>query len=188
MKKYSLFIILFFSVVFMTESFGQSEREKKKMEKEAKKAERHDQDSISNEHLKALVAKRTFVLEANTLYTRQGESFVLNPTINFVGFDGKNSTIQLSFNQLVGWNGVGGVTLNGTISKMEFTDNKNGFGFTIDAVVKQKAGGAVTLIFRISASGNARVDMSGSYGERLSFQGNIVSLEETRVYKGSSIY
>ncbi|MCF6360589.1 MAG: DUF4251 domain-containing protein [Cyclobacteriaceae bacterium] len=135
-----------------------------------------------------MVATQAFVLEANTLYTRQGDSFVLNPTINFVGFDGKNSTIQLSFNQLVGWNGVGGVTLDGTIAKMEIVDNKKGLGFTINVTVRQNSGGSVTMIFRVSPNGNARVDMSGSYGERLTYQGNIVSLDETRVYKGSSIY
>ncbi len=188
MKRIILLLLIVFGSGLIIDSNAQSAREEKKKEKAEKKAAKMKQDSINNDNLKIMVVSKAFVLEANTLYARTGQSFTLNSTTNFVGFDGKNSTIQLAFDQLVGWNGVGGVTLDGTIAKMEIVDNKKGLGFTINATVRQKVGGAVTLIFRVSADGNARVDMSGSFGERISYQGRIVPLAETRVYKGTTLY
>lgn len=188
MKKYLSLLLLVFSFSIVIQSNAQSTKEDRKQAKAEKKAAKMEKDSVANAHLKLLVLSQAFVLEASTLYARTGQSFVLNSSTNFVGFDGKNSTIQLAFDQLVGWNGVGGVTLDGTISKMEIVDNKNGLGFTINATVRQKVGGAVTMIFRVSADGNARVDMSGSFGEKLTYQGRIVSLAETSVYKGTTLY
>ncbi len=188
MKTKIAFILISMFLLSGISAQAQTAREKKKMEKAAKKAAQMKQDSINNQRLKELVATKAFVLEAHTLYGRSGASFQLNSTTNFVGFDGKNSTIQLAFDQLIGWNGLGGITLEGTIGSMEIKDNKNGLGFSINATVRQKGGSVVTMIFRVSSDGNARVDMSGSFGERLSFQGIIVSLDETRVYKGTSLY
>ncbi len=186
MKKYSLLLIVLFCTVILSQSFGQTAKEERKQEKAEKKAVKFTKDSISNQFYKTLVASQAFVLEANTLYDKSGKSFILNRSTNFVGFEGKNSTIQLAFDQLVGWNGVGGVTLDGTVSTMEVTDNKKGLGFTINVTVMQQVGGVVTMIFRVSADGNARVDMSGSFGERITYQGMIVSLAESTVYKGIS--
>jgi hypothetical protein len=42
-----------------------------------------------------------------------------------------------------------------------------------------------TMIFRVSSDGSARVDMSGAFGDKITFQGTIYSLEETKVYKGT---
>ncbi len=188
MKNISLVLVVIVSLALAFQSNAQSNSEKKKMEKAARKAAKMEKDSIDNANLRALVETRAFVLEANTLYSRVGDSFVINPVTNFVGFDGKYSTIQLAFDQVVGWNGVGGVTLDGTITKMEIVDNKSGFGFTITANVRQNVGSTVTMLFRVSIDGSARVDISGSFSDRLIFQGRIVSLAETRVYKGTTTY
>ncbi|MCB0505242.1 MAG: DUF4251 domain-containing protein [Cyclobacteriaceae bacterium] len=190
MKRLTFFLTLILSVLFFAssaQSFNE-QREAKKKEKAEKKQAQQEEAQKNNERLLALVATKAFVLEANTLYDKRGQSYFLNSSINFVGFDGTNSTIQLAFNGLVGWNGIGGVTLDGTIAKMEVNENNKGLGFTINVTVRQKVRGAVTMIFRVSSDGSARVDMSGSYGDRLSFQGNIVSLDDTRVYKGTTLY
>lgn len=189
MKRFSLLLVIVFSIGFVMSSSAQSGKEEKKeerkIEKAAKKAAKYRLDSTNNVGLKKLVETQAFVLEANTLYTKTGQSFILNSTTDFVGFDGKNSTIQLAFDQLIAWNGVGGVTLDGSIAKMEIVDDKKGLGFAINVTVRQKVGGVVTMIFRVSTDGNARVEMSGNFGERLTYQGRIVSLTETRVYKGT---
>ncbi len=188
MKKYSLLLIVLFSALILSQSFAQTAKEERKKEKAEKKAAKFKKDSISNQYYKSIAASQAFVLEANTLYAKNGKSFILNRSTNFVGFDGKNSTIQLAFDQLVGWNGIGGVTLDGIVSTMEIEDNKKGLGFTINVTVMQQVGGIITMIFNVSADGNTRVDMSGSYGERITYQGKIVPLAESTVYKGISRY
>ena len=185
MKSTLILLVLLLSAGMVS---GQETKEDRKANRKARKEDQKRIALENTEQLKLIVATKMFVLEANTLFDRGGMTFNLNPTINFVGFDGKNSTIQLSFNQLVGWNGVGGVTIDGTIKTIEITGKDNKPGFSINATVQNKTGGLVTMIFRVSSDGNARVDMSGSFGERLSFQGRIVALSQTTVYKGTPVF
>ena len=163
-------------------------KEEKKAAKKAKKEAKLAQDKANTAMLISIVENKKFVLEANTLFDRTGQTYILSSHLNFVGFDGVNSTIQLAFDQLIGWNGVGGVTIDGRITKMEIKTNKDGLGFNVNTSVQNKGGGLVTMVFRVSSSGNARVDMSGSFGERVSFQGNLIALDKTRVYKGTPIF
>ena len=163
-------------------------KEEKKAAKKAKKEAKVQQDKENTAVLISIVESKRFVLEANTLYDRTGQTYILNSNLNFVGFDGVNSTIQLAFDQLIGWNGVGGVTIDGKITKMEIKTKDDGIGFTINASVLNKGGGLVTMIFNVNSIGNARVDMSGSFGERLSFQGILIALDKTNVYKGTAIF
>ena len=185
MKKYILFLIIIF---LSGAAIAQEASSNKKAAKKARKAEKNRIALDNSQKLKSIITTKKFVLEAQTLFDRTGTSYLLSPTTNFVGFDGENSTIQLSFNGLIGWNGIGGITIDGKIKKLEIKGKEDQSNFSINASVLNKGGGLVTMIFRVSSDGNARVDMSGSFGERLSFQGRIVSLSETSVYKGTPIF
>ena len=184
MRGISLVLIM---IILATNAFAQT-KEEKKAAKKAKKEAKVLQDKENTAVLIGLVESKKFVLEANTLFDRTGTSFILNSSLNFVGFDGTNSTIQLGFDQLIGWNGVGGVTIDGKITKMEIKTNKNGIGFNINAAVQNKGGGLVTMLFIVNSVGSARVDMSGSFGEKISFQGKIIDLNKSRVYKATPIF
>lgn len=186
MKKISMLILL--TLLVSSTIMGQTSQDDRKAARKAKK-EQDDEVAVENTRkLMELVKQRTFVLEANTLFDRRGMSYQLNSNINFVGFDGENSTIQLGFDQVIGWNGVGGVTSDGKIDKIEVKEGKKGKGLTANVTVRPKMGGLITMVFRISSDGNARVDMSGAFGDRISFQGRVVSLDETTVYKGTPMY
>jgi hypothetical protein len=180
--------IVLLLLVVVNSGKAQSSKEDRQQAKRLKKEEQRKIALENTEKLIQLFENQEFVLEANTLYNRSGQSFQLSSTINFVGFDGKNSTIQLGFDHLIGWNGVGGVTIDGSIQNMEIKKNKKGAGFSATATVRPKSGGLITLNFRVGSDANARVDMTGAFGDRLSFQGQIVRLDETRVYKGTALY
>ena len=181
MKKLGIMLVL---VLAGSLVFAQT-KEERKAAKQAKKEVRMQEDKANTAKLKSLVETKKFVLEANTLYDKTNTAYVISSNLNFVGFDGEFSTIQFSFNGLVGWNGVGGVTLDGSISKMEIKENKNGVGFTVNAVVQNKGGGLVTMLFRVSPNGLTKVSMNGSFGERLSLQGYLVPLDKSSVYKAT---
>lgn len=164
--------------------FAQSGGERKAARKANKEAKLKE-DKEKTDALIQLVETRQFVLEAQSLYGKQGAVFQLGNNLNFVMFNNEESTIQLAFNHLIGWNGVGGVTTDGRISDFKIKKNNKGTSFTINATVMNKGrSGLVTMIFRVSSGGKARVDMSGNFGSRLSFDGNIVPLSESRVFKG----
>ena len=157
-------------LLFGASVFAQT-KEEKKAAKKAKKEAILDESKTNTAILISMVESKKFVLEANMLYDRYGESYVLTSTINFVGFDGKNSSIQLAFQQISGWNGVGGVTIDGKISKMEIIAKDDNIGFSINATVQNKGGGLVTMIFRVNSDGSSRVDMSGSFWRTTIFSG-----------------
>ena len=177
-----------FLILMIMISAGAIAQDSKADRKAAKKAKKEEQRRVSMENaqkLKAHVLSKRFVLEAHTLFNRNGNSYPISSNTNFVGFDGENSSIQLSFDQIIGWNGVGGVTIDGKIQKMEIKGKEDQPNFTVNASVLNKGGGLVTMVFRVSSDGNARVDMNGNFGEKLSFQGRLVPLNETTVYKGT---
>lgn len=180
-----LFVLLLVSVA----AFAQETKEDKKAAKKARKAEQERIALENTETLRIICATKMFVLEAQTLRGGSGMTFNLNPNTNFVGFDGENSTIQLSFNNLAGWNGVGGVTVDGKIVKFDIKAKEGKPGFNMDINVQNKGGGGLVIMsFRVSSDGNANVDMRGNWGERLSFQGRIVPLSQTTVYKGTPMF
>ncbi len=179
-----IIVLLFLGLGVMAQESKADRKAEKKARKEAKRQEAKENTA----RLIGIVESRQFVLQATTLYDRYGNSLVLNSNLNFVGFDGEYSTIQLSFAGLVGWNGVGGVTIDGRITKMEVRTKAEDIGFTINAAVQNKGGGLTTMLFRVNADGNARVDMNGNFGEKLSFQGFIVPLNESTIYKGTPRY
>lgn len=184
MRIIGVVIIIVFSV---TNVFAQSSKERKEAKK-AKKEAKIQVDKNKTVSLMEIVESKKFVLEANTIYYKNGNSQVVSSNLNYVGFDGLNSTIELPIKELTGWDGVAGMTVYGKITKMEIIPYKDGVGFNVYSAVQNKGGGIVTLVIKVNSSGNARVDMSSSFGESISFHGNLIALDKSRVYRGTPIF
>jgi hypothetical protein len=189
MKKI-LFYVLF--ICISVPAFSQAEvpvdsKSQKKLQKEARKAERDEAKSNAMARTKSLIDSKSFVLEANQLSGRSGQMFQVNPSINFVSVDSNRCVIQLGSNTGVGANGVGGVTAEGYISKYKVSQNKKGDSFTINVFTNTSIG-AFDLIFFIDPEGNAQADVTQSTtGASATYYGRIVPLSQSRVYKGRSI-
>jgi len=175
-------------IIISSGLLAQDSNEDKDDVKKARKEQNQAQERAKIALLIGMVESKKFVLEANTLFDKSGHSYVLNSNLNFVGFDGENSTIQLSFQQLVGWKGVGRVAVDGKIKKMEIKAQDGATGFTITGTIQNKGDEVITMIFRVNPSGVAKVDMNSNFGERFSFQGNLIALDKTNVYKATPIY
>lgn len=68
-----------------------------------------------------------FVLEANYIIPKTGASIYVSSNTNFISVQGNQATIQLALsNQFSGLNGIGGITLNGTISNEKVSIDKKG--------------------------------------------------------------
>jgi hypothetical protein len=48
--------------------------------------------------------------------------------------------------------------------------------------------GIVDIFLSVTGDGNGRVTVSGNWGDRITFQGKFVSLEESSVFKGTPTY
>ncbi|MCK5781312.1 MAG: DUF4251 domain-containing protein [Flavobacteriales bacterium] len=130
---------------------------------------------------------QSFALEANTVYNKKGQSMHVNSTINFVLLKEGTGTLQLGFDQLVGWNGVGGITLDGNVKNYEVIEGSDRqmpkVKFDMNGVL-----GWATVNISVNSSGMARATIDGNFGERITFSGPIYSLEESHIYKGSSLF
>jgi len=192
MKAILILMIISFSV--LTTTYAQTENpDTKNLTKEEKKAlkqaKKEEDKRIREEALISFeknAEDREWVLEAYTVFGKQGQSFQMDPTINFVGVDGENTTVQLSFNGLVGWNGVGGITLDGKIGKYQVSNDGKSVSITMSAMGSSL--GVVDIFLTVSGDANGRATVSGNWGERITFQGKFVSLAESRVYKGTPRY
>ena len=132
--------------------------------------------------------QKSFVLEANTVYSKKGRSFQMNSTTNFVKLKDGVGVVQLAFNQIVGWNGLGGITLDGKVKNYKI--NK-GDGTKMPSVQFDMNGslGWATVRINVSSNGNARATVdAGMSGDRVSFSGILLPSSKSSIYQGSTLF
>ncbi len=163
-------------------------QEQKKLSKKEKKELKARQLEEQKQAIVDLLESKSWVIEAHTVYDRYNQSYQLNPTINFVGVKNDEGALQLGFNGLIGWNGVGGVTIDGKVTRYEVKDEKKDKTPTVVLRFQGRGVGSATINVAVNTSGQATARVSGDFGERISFSGLIKSLEESVVYKGQSLF
>jgi hypothetical protein len=185
MKKFmSLLLAMLLGSVLVFGQEGQdlSKKEMRKLRKEQKKEER-----VNNLAMYTQVAEdKEWVLEAHTVYNKYGNSFQMDPTINFVSISKNEAVIQLGVNGFIGYNGLGGITLEGNVTNYEVM--KEDETVMIRFIAMGSAMGPVDVIARISPDGFGRLTVSGNWGRRLTFAGYFLPYENSRTYTGTPVY
>ena len=182
MKK-SIFMLLAFIMVLSLKAQEQEKTRKEKRE-EHKQQQIEQQEAIRTMQ-EQWVENKTFVLEANQVFSKRGDLFQLTPSTNFVYVSGEQAILQLSFNGVIGWNGVGGITIKGKITKYQYnSDNKNK-PISIRMTI-QGAEGFQDVTMWISGNGNGEAQITDIRGNRIRFTGDVVSLKDSRVFIGNS--
>ncbi len=179
----ALCLAIFLAVINTSEA-----QEKQKLSKKEKKELKKQEQLKAKKAIVDLLHSKKWVIEAHTVYDRYNQSYQLNPTINFVGINGEDGAIQLGFDGLIGWNGVGGITLDGTVTQYEVKEGKEKASPTVTMRFRGRGVGSATLFITINSSGQATARVSGDFGGRITFAGIIKSLEESTVYKGQSLF
>jgi len=180
MKK---ILMIFISALMIMNLQAQEAKTKqeRRAEKKAKDIARRDSLRVVQE---MWVQNKTYVLEAQQVYNKMGEMFQLSPSTNFVYVDGDEAIVQLSFNGLSGWNGVGGITIKGKISKYSYeSDNKNKPIFIRMTI--QGNSGFHDISMWISNSGSGEASIVDIKGNRIKFTGETVALNRSAIYIGT---
>ena len=179
-------IFLIGAILFITTSaFAQQP----KLSKEERRAQRRAALEESYEENREIILDRRFAIEANRFADRYGRQYFLNSNANFIMADGENGVIQLAFNNGPGYNGLGGITLQGRVTKFTVHPRKNGaLNTTGRMVVSGTALGAVDIFFNVNGEGNASFRVSSSYGHRFTLYGFITHLEDTVLYQGLTTF
>ena len=191
MKNLKIYFTLILLITFTGVTDAQSrkerrmERKQERLEQKQLKAEQQEQQK---EMIVNLAEDKAFVLEADALFDRYMNRY------NMVN----NSFIMLRGDEVVlqtatpgghpGYNGMGGITLNGRLVDYEVNEGKKNRPVTVTAQVSTVAAGHGTIRMTIGSDGNATGIFRDNWGNRITFSGRISDLQNSRVYEGMSLF
>jgi len=182
-------IVVLLAMLFAFPAFSQelSRKEQKKLEKELKKEQQAEEAAKMATVVDAMVLYQRFVLEAHTLRDKRGNSLQVASNINFIAADSLTGVIQVGSNTYIGRNGVGGVTVDGSITEYKYTRHKKSGSYNISYYLRTPVG-SYDVTITAYPDGRANADVrSTTWGDRLRYSGNLVPPGISRVFKGSSL-
>ena len=135
-------------------------------------------------HAQALAALKdsTFVFNTNQIIFNNGISTSVSSVTNFISLNKNRVVIQIAFDiPYIGYNGLGGITVEGHISTVKMRTDKKGFtryefyanGTGISARVELTSATAI-----ISPNFNSK---------QLNLNGSISPMNKAYIYKGTSL-
>ena len=185
-----LFILFIISPVllFSQEEYSSlSKKELRQLIKEKHRAEKEAIDKQQGKIISLMIEYQRFVLEADYISGRSGSRISVNSTINFVIIDSTAATLQLGSPWGLGINGVGGITVNGNVTKYEVIkkENKRGVSYNVILFIMSSRG-AYDIQMWVSQSGRADATVRGNYSGQLTYSGKLVPLSQSKIFKGHS--
>ncbi len=186
-------LTLLAAFVFVLGTFSQEEtqqlskKEIKKLQKEQKKADQAAEAERMAEVTSFMVRQQQFVLEADYLSDKYGQRVPVTTTINFVLVDSLVGTVQFGDAEAIGYNGVGGVTVDGRVTKYEYSViGKKKDSYSIRLILMSSIG-TYDITLMVNSQGSADAQIRGNWSGQLNYHGKLVPLTLSRVYKGTPI-
>lgn len=159
----------------------------KKQERLDRKNEKILAFELEKEEVAQLAKDRNLVLEANTLSGKFGYNVTPVGSNNYILIDSTDFVLQTSSPAYVGQNGIGGVTIRGTIESYEVTPGgKN--SIVVIAQVNTFGLGPATLTLNLIGKQNARANFTTATGLVLNMTGPVSSVSESKVFQGNRLY
>lgn len=151
-----------------------------------KAAQEIEESAAYAEAVKALEEKQ-FVLEADQVIFKRGETAYVNTNTNFVLVNQNRGTVQVAFNtHFAGPNGIGGVTVDGTVSGVKMKTDKRG-NATYSFSIMGTGISAQVFMTLVNGDNEATVSISPNFNSQtLTLRGKIISLEQSNIFKGRS--
>lgn len=162
---------------------GQDSKEQRKKERKELKARRAEE---TKQQLIGLTENKSLLLDADALRGRYSGYYNVGGE-NFILIDGDRFVLQTASAFRSGYNGLGGVTLEGTITSYEYNIDKDKGSIVISARVNMPVGGPGSLLMQIAADGSANATYRDNWGGRITFVGNIHDPADTRFFEGMKL-
>jgi hypothetical protein len=183
--KYQLVLFLMFAGLLgfnfqaSSQDFSNNQKLTRKEKKEADRAYQ-----IANfKAIDTLLQNKTYVLEAEYLQNRLGDQIPVARNINFVRVNSDQVILQTGNNFDPGYNGVGGVTAEGTLNNYKVTSDEKKLNHTVFFSTTTQIG-TYDIILRIDSDAHATATITGFSRGSLTYRGNLVALYNSRVFKG----
>lgn len=160
----------------------------KKPSKQERKAMQARIDSLMNLKAQSAINDTAFVIEADEVTFKRGYTVHVTSNTNFIAFCGDKAVVQVAFNvPWPGFNGLGGITVEGSVSKYKKTTDKKGNVY-IQAGVQGVGISAQVFITLPNGTDKASASVQQNfYSGRITLNGNVVPLEESNVFKGKTL-
>jgi len=164
-----------------------SNKEQKQLEKQLKKEQKAEEMVQKTKVVTAMVEYQRFVLEAYSLKDKRGNTVNVSSNINFIAADSLQGVIQVGSNTYIGRNGVGGTTVEGQISNYKYTLHEKSGSYTMTYVLSTPVG-SYDVRLTVYPDERASADVSSTtWGGKLTYNGYLVPIGASRVYKGMSL-
>lgn len=191
MKKFitlmMLFVLCASATMYAQQSNSESRRADRKAQRDAEKARIKAEEARVYADAVQAIKNKEFVLEADRVTFKRGRSVFVTSNTNFIMLNGDRASVQVAFNSaFAGPNGIGGVTVDGTVGEVKTTIDKKGnvnCNFNVTGV-----GISAQVSIRLTrGSNNATVTVSPNFhSNRLTLDGKIIPLSESNIFKGRS--
>jgi hypothetical protein len=158
-----------------------------KLTRQEKKAVKETQMAINYYVMDSVITSKGFVLEADLLRNQNGDNIVVTPSLNFIKVDKTAGILQTGSNTAIGYNGVGGVTAEGSLGRWEVSRNPKKLSFTVQFSLLTNIGN-YDVLMTVTAANQATATITGSGAGKLTWQGHLRALNNTRVFKGQNTY
>jgi hypothetical protein len=147
--------------------------------KEARKAQ-----LVANYYiLDSLLNAKTFVLEADYLQNRYGDRIPVLSDLNFIKINETKGVLQTGSSFNTGYNGVGGVTAEGSIGSWNIYKNEKRLSYTVHFSLLTNIG-HYDVMMNVSSNTRASATITGLGPGRLTWEGHLVTLYNSRIFKG----
>lgn len=158
---------------------AKKEQKERKEKREAALAEQFNETS-------AILNSMRFVLEADYLSNQYGYRSMANSNLNFILVDSTEAVIQTGNNVGIGYNGVGGITAKGNITRWVVNKNDKRKTMSVEMNVSTSIG-FFQVFMDISVSGKTTATLSSNWAGKLIYDGRLVPLDDSYAFKGSSL-
>ncbi len=177
-KIVSLFLISGF-LGLTSVSYSQDIKLSRKELKEARKA----QLAVNFYLLDSLLNAKTFVLEADYLENRYGDRIPVLSDLNFIKVNESNGILQTGSAFGSGYNGVGGVTAEGSLGAWRIYKNTKQLSYTVHFSLLTNIG-HYDILMNVSSNTRASATITGLGPGKLTWEGHLVTLNNSRIFKG----
>ena len=188
----TLFCFLFSSVVSAQSTRKEREeawRKARTERREKEKALESIQDSIAYSQALEALKQGSWVLEANDIMFRSGIVRYVSSSTNYVSVNDGNGVVQTAFTNLIySPNGLGGVTVQGSVSGVSMNMDKDGNVYYNCSILG--AGISATLNLTLTGGTNqASIYVSPNFnGNTLTMNGNLVPYDSSSVFQGTPLF
>lgn len=163
-------------------------KEKRKIRKELRKQEKAKLNKERKEAIYELAEDGSFVVE---LYNVSQNNRVMHQVlreINFIKFEGDRFILQTGNPAGIGYNGLGGITIEGDVLKYEVEKRKDNKPVSIRAEIMSPITGHSVINVDLHTDGSGYARFRDNWGNRLAMMGDLASVDSSGTYEGMVLW